>query len=242
MNARLFSTLTVVAAAAVSPLAAQSPCPDNFTGYGQLAAGKSITCTCAAERTGTGSVWGSDRYTADSSVCRAALHAGKIKATGGKVTVYAFGRCEQFTGTTRHGVATADWGGYDHTFAFAKEIRCAGEAPAGGPPACPQNAVGLREQPPASGHQCHCGSAAMHGALWGTDLYTLDSSVCAAARHAGAVPAAGGDVTIFIGGRCGSFEASTRNGVDSGSWGPYDNTFGFAYPLPNCADGTPPAR
>ena len=37
----------------------------------------------------------------------------------------------------------------------------------------------------------------MAGSVWGTDMYTDDSSVCAAAQHAGKVGPAGGEVTVF---------------------------------------------
>jgi hypothetical protein len=242
MSRRIVLSLAVLAfTAGLAPLAAQS-CPDNFVGQAALAEGKAWACTCAAGQTGSGSVWGTDRYTADSSICRAALHAGVIPAGGGKVTLWARGGCGEFAGTSRNGVQTSNWGGYDRTFSFEKDARCLGEAPADSPASCPDNAVGLKSRAPESGLECHCAPSAMRGAVWGTDLYTLDSSVCAAARHAGAVGEEGGSVTLFVAGRCESFAASARNGIDTGSWGPYDATFAFAYPVPACADGSKPKR
>jgi hypothetical protein len=80
----------------------------------------------------------------------------------------------------------------------------------------------------------------MSGSVWGDQLYTADSTVCAAARHAGAVPASGGEVAIFLGGRCEGFKGRTKNGLPSADWGPYDRTFAFEYPLPRCEDGSAP--
>jgi hypothetical protein len=52
--------------------------------------------------------------------------------------------------------------------------------------------------------------------IWGTDLYTDDSSVCTAAVHAGKITAAaGGSVTIEIRPGAAAYAASTRNGITS---------------------------
>lgn len=238
---RVRPTIVVVAlalAGAAPKLAAQSACPTNFLNQGGLAPGAALTCRCAAEETAVGSVWGSGRYTADSSICRAAVHAGAISAAGGSVTLYAGGRCEKFTGTNRNGVATSDWGAYDRTFAFREAVPCSGESP-GALPACPGRGVDVEDRPGACGLECSCPAEAT-GPVWGSDRYTADSSICAAARHAGAVRASGGPVAVFLGDRCESFQGSTRNGVQSSEWGAYDATFGFRYPLPACSP--PPPR
>jgi hypothetical protein len=63
-----------------------------------------------------------------------------------------------------------------------------------------------------------------HGALWGTDTYTGDSDLAAAAVHAGAVISGKKGVVkvkIVDTTSMGSFEGSERNGVASGGWGPY---------------------
>lgn len=64
--------------------------------------------------------------------------------------------------------------------------------------------------------------------VYGTDTYTDDSSVCAAAAHAGLItPVAGGPVTIVIGAGRSSYLASTRNGVTSKSFGHWSGSFSF---------------
>ncbi|MCC6812098.1 MAG: hypothetical protein IT381_32045 [Deltaproteobacteria bacterium] len=65
-----------------------------------------------------GSLWGSDPYTADSSVCKAAIHAGALKPAGGEATVIIKGGEPKFDGTTKNGVTSASWGKYDRTFTF----------------------------------------------------------------------------------------------------------------------------
>ncbi len=242
-NHRSTALIGVGAGVLAATLAAQTqPCPTNFTGYADVGEGRPITCACSAEQTGGGSVWGTDRYTADSSICRAAVHAGVLPTAGGTVEVYAFGGCAKFAGSSRNGVSSADWSGYGASFAFKRHAPCAENVKIGGLPPCPASMTGERDRAPACGLECYCASAAMTGSLWGTGLYTLDSSVCAAARHAGVVPEGGGPVAVFVGGGCSSFSGGESNGIKSGDWGAYEGSFAFGYPLPTCPDGTPATR
>ena len=90
-----FATRLLCALAAALGLAAwsnyaqaqSSPCPGNMSSYFNLKNGDSIKCTCPALGAGR-SVWGTNRYTVDSDVCRAAVNAGAAPAGGGEVTVY----------------------------------------------------------------------------------------------------------------------------------------------------------
>lgn len=102
-----------------------------------------------------------------------------------------------------------------------------GEAAAAG--ACPSN---------FQGHQsltCTCTAGAMTGTVWGSGPYTTDSSVCAAALHAGAVAKTGGTVTVQATAGCASYSASKNNGVASSSYGPWAGSFYFpSVGSPNC--------
>jgi hypothetical protein len=64
--------------------------------------------------------------------------------------------------------------------------------------------------------------------LWGTDVYTDDSSICTAAVHAGVIPASGGDVTFVIEPGQEEYPASEQNGVTSSQWGSWERSFSFA--------------
>lgn len=69
--------------------------------------------------------------------------------------------------------------------------------------------------------------------VWGTDVYTDDSSICIAAVHAGLITfAAGGSVTIEIRPGQSSYTGSARNGVTSGSWGGWSGSFIFVASAP----------
>ena len=63
-----------------------------------------------------------------------------------------------------------------------------------------------------------CADGCVTGTIYGTDVYTADSRVCTAGVHAGAIPATGGSFKAKIEGTMPSFEASTRNGIESRSW------------------------
>lgn len=54
--------------------------------------------------------------------------------------------------------------------------------------------------------------------VWGTDTYTIDSGICKAAVHAGAVSQAGGVVALRIAPALPVFSGSHRNGVGTSGW------------------------
>ena len=88
-------------------------------------------------------------------------------------------------------------------------------------PAC-DSARGLEEGDTAL---CQCASDAMSGSVWGSDAYTSDSNVCAAARHAGAVSPAGGAVVLMGVAGQEAYEGSERNGITTRDWGSYGSSF-----------------
>ena len=55
--------------------------------------------------------------------------------------------------------------------------------------------------------------------IWGTDVYTDDSSVCTAAVHAGVITLeTGGSVMIRVREGVGNYPGTTQNGVTSQAW------------------------
>jgi hypothetical protein len=64
-------------------------------------------------------VWGTATYTADSSICTAAVHAGLFdQAEGGTVTIEVVAGLDAYEGTTANGVTTRAYGAYDPAFRF----------------------------------------------------------------------------------------------------------------------------
>lgn len=63
------------------------------------------------------------------------------------------------------------------------------------------------------------------GTVWGTDIYTDDSSICAAAVHAGAIGTGGGLVTIEMAAGQAAYEATVRNGISTNRWSSFQGSF-----------------
>ncbi|MEA2623574.1 MAG: hypothetical protein QOH61_2484 [Chloroflexota bacterium] len=62
--------------------------------------------------------------------------------------------------------------------------------------------------------------------IWGTDLYTHDSSVCTAGVHAGAITLqTGGFVVIEMRAGADSYAGTARNGIDSQPYGPWGGSY-----------------
>ena len=99
-------------AAAQAPIA---PCPYSAV---RLAVGAELRCSCPASATMSGSVWGSGPYTADSVVCRAAVHAGAIRREGGEVRLRVTAGRERYRGSERRGVITGTWSAFPTSIEF----------------------------------------------------------------------------------------------------------------------------
>jgi hypothetical protein len=86
-------------------------------------------------------------------------------------------------------------------------------------------AVGFKQETGRT-YRFHCPEKGTPGAIWGSDIYTADSSICTAAVHAGVITLEqGGDVTIeFKPGRS-IYGSTTRNGVTSNTYGEYPHSF-----------------
>ena len=68
-------------------------------------------------------------------------------------------------------------------------------------------------------------------AVWGTDVYTDDSSIGSAAVHRGLITfAKGGTVKIRILPGRSSYAGSPRNGIISDDWDDWDGSFEFVTP------------
>lgn len=75
-----------------------------------------VTCPGHCWRAAQGGIWGSDVYTTDSLVCRAAIHAGVTGSEGGVVAVVLEPGRASYEGSTRNGISTAPYGRYKRSF------------------------------------------------------------------------------------------------------------------------------
>ncbi len=203
------------------PKPAAEACPATFQSVGQSVGTAVLDCQCAPGQI-TGSVWGTDIYTDDSSICAAARHAGMIGPGGGPVIVYAAPGQAGYPASSRHGIASADWGEWGASFTFVPSTGALPPPP--GPP-CPDSFVGHRDDPaPLS---CTCPPGAAVGTVWGAGPYTDDSALCTAARHAGAIGPGGGGVTVIATPGRDSYAADAANGVTTSSYGAWGYSFWF---------------
>ncbi|UFN47174.1 OmpA family protein [Roseomonas sp. OT10] len=226
-------------AAAPTTPAPPAQCPDDFVAYQDT--DEPLTCACPAEATSRGAVWGTDIYTADSALCRAAVHAGAIRASGGLVVVTPAPGRSAYPGTTRNGFASMNYGPYDHSY----RIQAAGPggaarpaAAAAGPSLCPDNFDAFRDTDETLACLCPA-EATSRGALWGTDTYTTDSGICRAAVHAGVIPRTGGPVTVVPQPGRNAYPGTTRNGITSSNYGAYRSSYRFDAPVQRVAMGAP---
>lgn len=214
IGAGLASLAAAPARADQAPAAAA--CPEKLVGQ------DSLICACSAEATASGSVWGSDLYTDDSNICRAARHAGLIGADGGTIWVFERPGLDSYQAAERNGISSSRWATWRRSIAF----RPASEAPADSAPraaACPSNATTLEIGTALS---CSCTIEAIAwGSVWGGGPYTADSGICRAARHNGGITAYGGNVRVRVTPGEASYPASERNGISAGAWPAYDKSF-----------------
>ena len=94
------------------------PCPASLVVNFDLATPFSCVCDAVAVADATGAVWGTDLYTADSWLCRAARHAGVVGAEGGTITVELTAGRSLYVGSQRNGVASNDYGPYSLSLRF----------------------------------------------------------------------------------------------------------------------------
>lgn len=174
-----------------------------------------------------GSVWGSGPYTDDSSICTAAVHAGRIQmATGGPVTVFVHPGRAGYTGSPANGVTTSNFGAYPGSFSFDAVAPPEVTAPAGSEGITwSATATQFRGQN-GSTHRVWCPPAGSASAVWGSGPYTDDSSMCTAAVHAGRIQmATGGAFTVRILPGLARYVGSARNGVTTSNFARFAGSF-----------------
>jgi hypothetical protein len=196
-------------------------CPGAFHDFPDHDSKEEQTCVCP-KGSESGSVYGTDIYTEDSSPCAAAVHAGVIESKGGKIKMKHMKGCPAYTGSKKNGVASTAWGEFGGSFYFPDKTESP-KCPIG---ECPHSFGEIKDVGPKSEIECKCGTYA-EGTVYGTDMYTQDSSICAAAKHAGLIDDNGGTVKAKAAPGCGKYEGKKQNGVESHEWHEYKASFYF---------------
>ena len=209
-------------------------CPTDYGSFPEDA--PPLTCGCSAEAVKAGKVSGANPYFYQSSLCRAAMHAGAVGAGGGEIVVTPE-KAAFFPAVSRNGVEAGSYGeGMGFRIATA-----AGGTPAPASDAatssgmtldiCPTDYGGFPEDAPPL--TCGCSAEAVKaGKVTGANPYFYQSSLCRAAMHAGAVGAGGGEIVVTPE-KAAFFPAVSRNGVEAGSYGE-----GMGFRIATAAGGT----
>lgn len=184
-----------------------------------------------------GTVWGSEVYTDDSHLPMAAVHAGLL-APGetGIVALQILPGQSAYTGTSYGGIQSRDYGAWPGSFRFVGAL--AEPAPSPSPAVSgpvqddPGNLTAYRNQ---VGQQLRIAlRASTDGVVWGSGVYTDDSSLATAAVHAGLLqPGEQGIVTVEILPGLAAYDSESRNGVTSRDYGSWLGSFRFVGPAEN---------
>jgi hypothetical protein len=171
----------------------------------------------------SGNVYGTDIYTDDSSVCNAAIHAGMLNRAGGMVTIEIRPGLESYQGTLRHGIPSASYARWGGSYVFIGS-----QALAPGPRRVELTTAPAEYRGQIGQRLIYACPPNPRGRVYGTDVYTDDSDVCAAAVHAGVIRMRDGSVTIEIRAGRSSYKGTTRNGITSDGYGEWSGSFVFA--------------
>jgi hypothetical protein len=200
-----------------------------------------VSCPASCDK---GSVYGTGTYTADTSICRAGIHAGAIPAEGGTVTVVLQPGRPAYRGSEQNGIKSRDYGKYSNSFA----IVAAGSAPGGSAGAVAAVPAATTAAQAAAGSgviEAGCTYDAQQlvgnegtafrvacpagcdtpGSTYGTGVYTADSPICKSAIHSGAIPASGGVATIKLEAGRPAYRGSEQNGIKSRDYGKYSRSY-----------------
>lgn len=186
-----------------------------------------MTLTCSPNGT-LHTIWGSDIYTSDSSICTAAVHSGLMTVQqGGTVTIEVRPGRSIYGSSERNGVTSQTFGSWSQSFVFKTPntealVRAADEAT----PLLWNSSAALVSFEVGKTLKLNCPPNGKESSVWGTDIYTLDSSVCTAAVHAGKIKLeTGGPVTIEMRPGESSYRGSTRNGIKTNDYEQYGSSF-----------------
>ena len=190
--------------------------------------GDTFAVTCSPGGTAH-SVWGSDIYTADSSICTAAVHSGLITyEQGGAVTIELRPGRSIYGCSERNGVTTSDYGSYQHSFVFktANTEALVREADEQTPVRWNTSTAMIGGAETGKTYKFKCPAGGKESNVWGTDIYTADSSICNAAVHAGRLTMeSGGSVTIELRPGESSYKGTIRNGIKTNDYPAYGRSF-----------------
>ncbi len=188
-------------------------------------------------------IFGTGRYTTDSAICVAAVHAGAVGREGGTVTVQLNPGLANYEGSEAHDVRSGSFPQTPRSFQFVGSThvdpqnkvqadylpRLKWDTKFTATGLANRNLVGQRFAfvcPEAPGNL-------RYRRITGTDRYAFSSIVCQAAVHAGRITKQGGTVLVQLEEGTAKLRGSARHGIEShsGSGGARTITFPPAHPV-----------
>ncbi len=146
---------------------------------------------------------------------------------GGTVTIELRPGRSIYGSSERNGVTSQTYGSWPQSFVFKTPntdalVRAADDAT----PLLWNSSAALVSFEAGKTLKLSCPSNGKESSVWGTDIYTLDSSVCTAAVHAGKITLEkGGPVTIEMRPGESSYRGSDRNGIKTNDYQQYGSSF-----------------
>jgi phage baseplate assembly protein gpV len=193
-------------------------------------------------------IWGSGVYTDDSGICTAGVHSGVITTEdGGVVTIEVRPGQSEYQGTYQNGIESYPFGRWHGSFVIVpsdQDRRVLGLADMyAGTTSWDASAIELRGLNGTMVSFSCPGNGQDRGPIWGTDVYTDDSSICTAAVHAGVITFRdGGEVTIELVPGQAKYDGTTRNGVASLDHPDWSGSFVFVPQEPRYVRPNPQPR
>ena len=199
----------------MSPLV-KFKCLILFLGLSSCAIAETLNFNCSASDYQSGSIWGSGIYTDDSSRCRAAVHSGKLVAgQTGTCTFQTLAGQSSYPSTLGGGgITSSSWGVWGGSFQI---VSCSATS-----------AVTTTTTTVPVSSTFTCGATDYQsGSIWGSGIYTDDSSRCRAAVHSGKLVAGQTGTCTFQTLAGQSSYPSTLGGgaITSSSWGAWGGSF-----------------
>lgn len=197
---------------------------------GQVAALVSVYCPAGGT---VATVWGSGPYTDDSSVCSAAVHALATFnfAAGGTVRIALTRGEDAYPATVRHGVASSEWGAWENSFRIVTGVpgKHLNEIADTTTTEVSWSATAEHLRGKAGPQRVVCPREGQSAAVFGSGVYSDNSSICNAAVHAGLVTRAlGGIVSLRMENGRASYSGSMKNETTTQGFGEWKGSFSFS--------------
>lgn len=185
-----------------------------------------------------GRVWGDGVYTDDSEIATAAVHAGLLKpGQQGIVRIVILPGQETYASATQNGVVSSDYGTWGGSYQFVRvnAATVPNATVAVGVDTLSANQTIYKNPGSVGSYRDLIGKQILFevkanttGTVWGTDVYTDDSDLGAAALHAGLLKDnETGILAIEILPARETYMGSMRNGVTTSDYGSWGGSFKF---------------